>query len=132
MFNQNLVNSIFTIGPAGNLFLNRKIEPQIKNLYRRIDEILGENVSVKVWPYRHGSCTFVAFDAKGGNGEFSMTIIESGKTLIPPIKIDASSNIEYECETIDSVDSFYFISGLLEGLRLKARSHQAVLLDPRQ
>ena len=123
--------SIFSIGAARQLFVCSGQVGAVAEFCRTIQEKVGPNASVSLWPYRHAGSTFVAFEAVGEGGEVVMTIIESGRSILPSPSAIRESDFEFECEVIDGVDAFYLIALLLNSLQLITFSGPPVFFGPR-
>ena len=123
--------SIFSIGADRQLFVCSGWADSVSEFCRTIQEEVGLHASVSLWPYRHAGSTFVAFEAVGKEGEVVMTIIESGRSILPSLSAIRESGFEFECEVIDGVDAFYLIALLLNSLQLNTFSGPPVFFGPR-
>ena len=123
--------SIFSIGSDRRLIVNKDWVTSVSEFCLAIQKMVGTNARVKLWPYRHAGSTFVAFDAMGVGGEIVMTIIESGRSILPSPLAIRESGFEFECEVIDAVDAFYLVARLLNSLHLTFSSEPPVFFGPR-
>lgn len=108
--------AIFNAAPTGHVEALDVAAPALADMADGIHTFLGKIRSSKTWPYRNEGQLCVACDITGHEHDIAITIMITGRTVLPAINDIRSGTLEGE--TVDAVDAFYLIEVLLQHLRL--------------